>query len=381
MAAAKGWSPELEGLRGFASLWVLLGHISLLVQWKIPIVGSPKMGVDLFILLSGFLMAKNAIARQEKEPWTQFATIKKFWVRRFFRIAPLYYVLLVVALVSGPWFGEMRDLIAHYYPATATETSRYSDQSLTNILTHLSFTFGMLPQYGFNTVLPDWSIGLEMQYYLLFPFIMLTALRFGYVVTLLALMVLCAFARYVLPGYYESFPMPSLILIKLHIFIAGMFLAEAVRLSRISFVLLALLAPVASAVINIRMDKLQIAFEVLLIIDMALVLWPYQANSFMEKFMQPPRLLLSNRISTWLGDVSYSVYLLHLLIVIPAIAVLLRDYQLAEMAGPPRFLLVAGVSLPLVYAVATLLYRFVEKPGIQIGKRALAPALPASKIV
>ncbi|WP_312240031.1 acyltransferase [Pantoea sp.] len=379
MAAAKGWSPELEGLRGFASLWVLLGHISLLVHWKIPVVGSPKMGVDLFILLSGFLMAKNAIARQEAEPWSRFATFKTFWLRRFFRIAPLYYVLLFVALAAGPWFGEMRDLIAHAFPATATATSRYSDQSLANILTHVSFVFGMLPHYGFNTVLPDWSIGLEMQYYLLFPVIMLAALRFGYVNTLLTIMAFCALGRYLLPDYYEAFPMPSLIFIKLHVFIAGMFLAEAVRQRRVGYVMLALLAPVMSAAINIRMDKLQIAFEVVMIIGMALVLWRYQADGFMEKFMQPPRLLLSNRVSTWLGDVSYSVYLLHLLIVIPTVAIMLRDYQLL-LAGPLRFLCVAVISLPLVYLLATLLYRLVEKPGIQLGKRALAPTLPARKM-
>lgn len=78
-------------------------------------------------------------------------------------------------------------------------------------------------------------------------------------------------------------------------------------------------------------------FEALLIIGMALVLWRYQADSFMEKFMQPPRLLLSNRISTWLGNVSCSVYLLHLLIVIPAVALLLRDDQLARWRGRCAF--------------------------------------------
>jgi Acyltransferase family. len=55
----KNWSPELEGLRGVASLWVFLGHIALLVNCKIPIIAVPKLGVDLFILLSGYLMTKN----------------------------------------------------------------------------------------------------------------------------------------------------------------------------------------------------------------------------------------------------------------------------------------------------------------------------------
>lgn len=41
MVESKPWSPELEGLRGLASLWVLLGHICLLVQCKIPLLYDP----------------------------------------------------------------------------------------------------------------------------------------------------------------------------------------------------------------------------------------------------------------------------------------------------------------------------------------------------
>lgn len=373
MSTSRGWSTELEGLRGFASLWVVLGHICILVHSTIPILSMPKMGVDLFILLSGYLMAKNYIERQQKEPWTSANTVKKFWIRRFFRIAPLYYLLLIIALANGPWFGEMRDVIAQYYPSTATETSRYSDQSFANIISHLSFTFGFLPAYGFNTVLPDWSIGLEMQFYMLFPFIMLLTLRLGYVPTLIGIMVLCTIGRYVLASFYEAFSMPSMILIKLHMFIAGMLLAEAVRRKQLSFVLLALIAPVASAIINIRMGKLEIIFEALMIIGMAMVLWQNRPGALMEKLMRLPRAILTNRVSTWLGDVSYSVYLLHLLIVIPAIAWLLRDYHIEGQAEVLRVAMVSAICLPVTYGIATLLYRFVEKPGILLGKRVLAP--------
>ncbi len=116
MTASQGWSKELEGLRGIASLWVLLGHISLLVNFHIKLISSPGIGVDLFILLSGYLMAKNYIERKDREPWNKAETIRKFWIRRFFRIAPLYYTLLVFAICFGPWLGEMRDIISQYSP-------------------------------------------------------------------------------------------------------------------------------------------------------------------------------------------------------------------------------------------------------------------------
>lgn len=71
------WSQELEGLRGLASLWVVLGHICILTRFQIPILSDPAIGVDLFILLSGYLMAKNHVERKEQEPWNDSSTFKK----------------------------------------------------------------------------------------------------------------------------------------------------------------------------------------------------------------------------------------------------------------------------------------------------------------
>lgn len=371
MATTKNWSPELEGLRGVASLWVFLGHIALLVNCKIPIIAVPKLGVDLFILLSGYLMAKNYIERQEKEPWGRWQTIRTFWLRRYFRIAPLYYVMLVVALLGGHFLGEMRHIIGVAFPSTVTETSRYSDLSFFNVLAHLTFVFGDLPQYAYNTALPDWSIGLEMQYYLLFPFIMLLTLRWGFAVALVAIMLLDLMGRYLLPELYTAFPMPSMILIKLHVFIAGMLMAEAVRQRRLLFVGLALLAPVVSALMNIRMDAVQVFVEALMILGMTGVLWPWQQANVLQRFFSVPRRLLCHRVFTWLGDVSYSVYLLHLLLVMPIIALLIQHGHLAAWSSGARYLITVGLCFPVVYFLATGLHRYIELRGIAWGKRVI----------
>ncbi|WP_312628058.1 acyltransferase [Scandinavium sp.] len=379
MATTKNWSPELEGLRGAASLWVFLGHIALLVNCKIPIIAVPKLGVDLFILLSGYLMTKNYIERQTKEPWGQWQTIKTFWLRRYFRIAPLYYVLLFVALLAGHYLGDMREIIAGAFPSTATETSRYSDISFFNVLAHLTFTFGDLPQYAYNTALPDWSIGLEMQYYVLFPFIMLLTLRLGFALAMVTLMIFVLAGRYLLPDLYTAFPMPSMILIKLHIFIAGMLVAEAVRQRRILFIALALLAPVVSAMMNIRMDSMQVFIEALMILGMTGVLWPWQQQNLMQRLFSVLRAVLCHRFFTWLGDVSYSVYLLHLLVVMPVIGLLLKYAHLATHGSGVRYLITIGLCFPVVYLFATVLHRVIEMRGIAFGKRVIQNGNKAEK--
>ncbi|WP_279045226.1 acyltransferase family protein [Cedecea davisae] len=380
MVESKPWSPELEGLRGLGSLWVLLGHICLLVQCKIPLLYDPGMGVDLFILLSGYLMAKNYQERREQEPWNKLSTFRIFWLRRFLRIAPLYYLLLPVALLFGGWFGEMRDIIASAWPSTATASSRYADHSFINIVSHLSFIFGFIPAYSFRTVLPDWSIGLEMQYYLLFPFIMLLVMRYRFTLSSVLLMIVCLAARWLLPGYFESFPMPSMILIKLPLFIAGMLISRVVMHNNLRYCALALLVPVIAWQMHIAENHLRLVAECVMIIGMTVLLWPHGQETRLSPITALPRRLLTCRFSLFLGDVSYSVYLLHLMIVIPLIGLLVRYTAFAHQPSLIRALIVAAITLPLVWLIALALYHKVEKRGIALGKRLIvSTGLPAGR--
>lgn len=368
LPSPKRWSQELEGLRGLASLWVVLGHICILVDFHFPILSDPSMGVDLFILLSGYLMAKNYMEREDVEPWTASSTFKKFWLRRFFRIAPLYYVLLILAICLGSYFGEARDVIANYYPATQTNTSRYSDGSFLNIFTHITFLFGFLPYYSFNTVLPDWSIGLEMQFYILFPFIMLGVMKFGFSRTCIAVIIMCVIARILAPNYFLSFPMPSMILIKLNIFVAGMFIAAGVRNKSVFYIMLALLVTLASLYQHRSMSITRYAAQIGMILMMATILWSHAEHSITNKFLRFPRWILTNKFSVFLGDVSYSVYLLHLLIVLPVIALLLINTKFMEHISIFRFCIATIIIIPPTYMIGYLLYNIIERPGIQFGK-------------
>jgi len=115
--------------------------------------------------------------------------------------------------------------------------------------------------------------------------------------------------------------------------------------------------------------------EALMIVGMAAILWQYPQGSMMAQLIALPRKLLNNRLSTWLGDVSFSVYLLHLLIVIPLIALLLTHTDIEYKSDMTRFLIVCVSAIPVTYALASLLYKYVEKPGIQMGKRVLKPKL------
>lgn len=369
MLQNKNWSPELDGLRGYASLWVLLGHICILTKFNIPLLSNPDLGVDLFILLSGYLMAKNYIERQWYEPWEELKTIGTFWIRRFFRIAPLYYILLVVAFSFGEIFGHYRDLISSFWPDTQTETSRYNDSSFFNIISHVTFIFGLVPYYSFRTVLPDWSIGLEMQYYALFPFIMLLTMWFGFLRVSLALIIACVIISYIAPCYFSQFPMPSMILFKLPLFIAGMLIYKSVSERKKLYLFAALLAPIAAIMMGYFISPIRMLIEGGIILGMTILLTPHSRKSAVGRFFLFIKRILSVRFSQFLGDVSYSVYLLHLMVVIPVIGLLVQHTGFAELASPLRFFIAVVLSVPVTYLIALVLFRYIEKKGIVLGRK------------
>lgn len=366
----KTWLPELEGLRGFAAAWVFLGHICILVQCDIPILKSPGYGVDLFIILSGFLMTKNYIERQSTEPWDNINTIKNFWLRRFFRIAPLYYLLLCFAIYFGPEIGQMRDVISTFYPNTATDINRFNDQTIKNTLIHASFVFGLIPEYSFRTTLPDWSIGLEMQYYLVFPLIMLVSLKSGLKKTLLAISFLATTLYFIFPTFYKSFPMASFILLKLPIFIAGMLLYLAVRYNKTYLIILPIIAILFASITKLHIDKRQLILQIAMCVFIFYILRDSEAATRfnLKEFVKK---IFNNKISMWLGDVSYSVYLIHLLIVTPTIGIALESFDISHLHPIVRFSIVALISTPIVYLLANITYNFVEKPGMLFGRKFL----------
>ncbi|EPK7571290.1 acyltransferase family protein [Klebsiella michiganensis] len=373
MSQSKNWSPELDGLRGYASLWVVLGHICNLTECNIPIISSPSIGVDVFILLSGYLMAKNYAERQHVEPWTSFKTVTSFWVRRFFRIAPLFYVLLIVAILLGNVFGDFREAIGNVWLSTQTDADKYGDSSVANFFAHISFAFGFLPYYSARTTIPDWSIGLEMQYYAIFPVIMLFIMWFGFIKTSISLMIICVISSLLAPDYFSEFTRPSMIVFKLPLFISGMLIYKAAAEKKFLYSLVALLAPVSALAIGYLITPLRMAIEIFIVLGMATLLFPHKNGSLLKIISDSLKSFLSVGFSRFLGEVSYSVYLLHLMIVLPTIGMLIEYPEFISFHPMIRFLIAAAISIPITYILSIYLYKHVEVKGIAIGRKVLKP--------
>jgi len=367
--------PWLDGLRGAAALWVFLSHVQILsgMRWT-PILSWGGLAVDLFMMLSGFLMAHHYRLREAREPWAAPATWATFWTRRWFRIAPLYYLLLVVALALGPWIGLHRDAIAAVWPGTATSGLRYTDQSITNLLAHASFVFGVLPDYAFRTALPDWSIGLEMQFYLAFPFLMLSIARFGMLRAGLGVMAACLALRALLPGFFNAFEMPAFLPLKLYVFVLGIWIALSRGRAAKGGMRLPLAVATAVCLAVFAMDRSSESVGRLLLVVALFYLMDdgsLPASAALRRPVLTARRLLAAPLSRFAGDTSYGFYLVHLLVLIPVAGWLAGHPEYLALPVFARFVLCAGIAGALSLSVAWLLFRSVETAGIRAGKRAL----------
>lgn len=186
--------PALDGLRGLAILAVFFHHYgagginssSLPLRWIAIVCGFGWSGVDLFFVLSGFLIT-GILYDTQNDP----GYYHKFYARRALRIFPIYYLFVGISLLVVP-FGDWR--ISHLffliylgYPAALIWPT------LVNLpirITHL------------------WSLSVEEQFYMLWPWLIRRLQAPRNILTFCGLAVLGAFlTRIVLPSWaYASLP-------------------------------------------------------------------------------------------------------------------------------------------------------------------------------
>lgn len=148
----------VDALRGWAILGVLTVHTAMFAEGDLPswfrrVTAEGARGVQLFYVVSAFTLFLS-MARRKAES----ASVRNFFVRRFFRIAPMFWVAMVFYL----W----RDgLEPHYSLGDAPGISAW------NILATTLFVNGWNP-YWINSIVPGgWSVAIEMMFYLTLPFL------------------------------------------------------------------------------------------------------------------------------------------------------------------------------------------------------------------
>lgn len=337
------YRPDIDGLRAIAVLSVILFHID---KHLLP---GGFIGVDIFFVISGYLISKNILQDIERGCFS----IVDFYRRRVKRIAP---VMLLVVLLST---------IAAQLVLLPEDAKRVADSALWSLLSSANVYFWLnLDTSYFATasgelpLLHLWSLGIEEQFYIVWPLLLMLAYRRSRAKTLFTLMSIAALASF---GFGEMW------FARDARFTYYMLPARAGELLFGALVALAVLRRVELRVPHGLVGPLAGVGVILIAGSFALIT---ENRLFPGLLTVPPALgtvflilaghcatdnpvsrMLAIRPLVWVGLVSYSAYLWHW----PLLA--FYRYGHAEI-GP-----VAGSALiVLTFVLAWLSYRLVEIP-------------------
>ena len=343
----------IESLRAYAALSVIAFHVVWLAGFEPSAMLSAVKwhggrGVPLFFAVSAFSLAYGYGTRLATLP-----EVKTFYLRRLFRIAPLYYLACLVQILvnlSPGW------VLAHPLDVGLAAT----------------FLFNLSPDHVEGIALASWSIGVEMLFYLAFPLIMAGCRTLRDAILLAAGSVVLALGLVALGGAVSNAVQHSL-LFNLPYFAGGLVAFELFRKRPwpvwptviVAILGAALLIWVATPMGELIATPLGNATYQ--------ILWALPIGTLCLGMASGQPLALSNPLSRWLGRVSFGLYLAHPH-VISALATLGVLGKISRLPlGPDlRLLLALGLILGVTSAVAWILYELVEKPGQALGRRIAA---------
>ena len=376
IAQARPHLPALTGLRFVAAMHVVLFHTAMpylagAPGWLRGFVGNGFVGVSLFFVLSGFILAYNYLDGEGENEGRVRA--RPFWAARFARVYPVYLLGLLLAL---PFF--------------ALEMAKRSGEVLAWFGAAVVAVPGLVQAWLPHTTLvwngPGWSLSAEAFFYLVFPLLAVPVTRLGR--RGLAVLFVAAWAlTFVAPLLYwladpdrlgvgaHQYITPWLNVVKFNPvvrfpeFLMGVALGRAYVLhrrggavpGRINGVIA--LAVSAGIVATLCLgDRLPYVFlhNGLLAPAFAALVWTLAAGrGVLGKAFAGPTLGL-------LGESSYALYVLHL----PLSTLLLSAWKAAGLgAGSPQYL-----ALYLVFSVAlsVVVLRRVEEPARRALRRRLS---------
>jgi peptidoglycan/LPS O-acetylase OafA/YrhL len=333
------FNPSLEGLRGLAAVLVVVAH-------TLPDEGGFTVGVDIFFVLSGLLITRlvvDELARRHTAP------LRRFYVRRAFRLFPALCVFLVAVLAWTQFLCPAIGVGSVH--RTVLNSLLYVENWHIMAVAHAA-----TPAFPADPASQTWSLSIEEQFYLLWPIVLIAAWKWkgqraalivaasGLVLSLAEIYGLAWFGTTYARVYFGSDTRAAELLAGCCIAL----LAQCGWLPRIPRLAsgAALLAILLVAILQFPLVYALFAMVVLSSVLVAGLtqhgLWP-----------------LSARPARWLGERSYGIYLWHSFIV----AIIIYQLHMGSSVG----LLICVLATSLF--VADVSYRYVERPLREVGRR------------
>jgi peptidoglycan/LPS O-acetylase OafA/YrhL len=323
---ASSYRPTFDGMRGIGFLLVITAHIpsvppfSYLQGWT---------AVWLFFVISGYLVTMLLMREEKSQGRVAFGP---FLIKRFFRIVPSYWAAILIY-----WLACFTLLADDY-------------ESFTE---RLPYFLSFMPEYananGYSIFTHSWTVGVELKFYLLFPpvvFLMIKNANWRLAATAMMAALLTAIGSFNAQSYCAI--------------LCGVMLALALERPH-GYANIAMLTRVPVAV--------PLAFVVALFVMLRyteqLTAVALVATYLIAYCMLRPDAVL--RVLAWqplvyLGQRSYGAYLLHFLAIRIGYMAFGNDTAIGGF-------LAACFCLAVTVPAAELMYRAIERPGVEFGRR------------
>ena len=148
------YRPEIDGLRAFAVITVIINHFNK------DILPGGYLGVDIFFVISGFVITSSLYQRPSKN-FKDF--ISGFYERRIKRLVPALSVFVLITSIAICLFNPATEL--------SLKTGLTSLFGLSNLYLLKQSTDYFAQSTELNVFTHTWSLGVEEQFYILFPFL------------------------------------------------------------------------------------------------------------------------------------------------------------------------------------------------------------------
>ena len=370
-STAESRIPELDGLRGIAVGMVLVWHfigalldpaLGAWARWTYHLTILGRTGVDLFFVLSGFLITGIILDRQQRPA----GFLESFYLRRLLRIVPSYALLVAVFWFAADW----STIGARHNSAFSAETPWWRHATFTQNLWMSDFN-----RWGPGAISATWSVAIEEQFYLLFPLLVLLMPRRRVPVLLVGIVVgSCLHRAHAWISDANAFRMYVHTLSRLDGLAVGALIAWLWRepwfapwlgeretaLVR-TFKALCMLIPVLALALKVNLPLAMSSWghtylTVFYAICLLMVLHYQQAPKL--GFLRTPWL-------RELGAVSYTVYLFHPLLLSLVFLAAFRQERLSSLLDAA--LALSALMLTLAWSFISL--RMLERPLTRWGRR------------
>lgn len=391
MSKVKVYFPGLNGLRFLAAAAVIFTHIELIkkflgfgshwldldkigyttpleaisrreISWLTPFISNAgPLGVIFFFVLSGFLITYLLFVEMEA---TGTIGVKKFYLRRILRIWPLYFVMVILGFFVLPHFSFFE---------IPQQQGNFLKFFWENFILFILF----LPNLAFSiyqTAVPNigqlWSIGVEEQFYLIWPWVIRKAKNFIRVILLftigiLIIKTLVLFGSKAYPVHWmlvlkKFFAMSKLECMSIGALGAYVLYYKREKLLRFIYHPAVLVISVLCIPVGIIVVPMRIQDGIHLVYSVSSLILILNVSTNPKCFLK-----LENKVLDYLGKISYGIYMYHMMVAAFVLHFAKYILRFNSDLGPMESVWVYLAVLIITILVASLSYHLIEIPFIR----------------